>query len=321
MTKETEEGLQSLDKLVDQAIQFADGMVDNKSAQAGIVVELVRAGARALANAGVISQGEASDEFAIAQLVQKKLGVGGDEAEAHPEDPGLAKSFAQKQKEVEEAARKSRDEKWDKFEDMKVSDLPKWIRPGIVGNATEQKDDPNVTRLYDKFAAPPRTTPPPPLEENRGDVYMPPPPDIPLEFQVPPTPKDRVFTPPDPLMRSEDTTLTANPTRRGPTTNIGYDSDGVEPDQSERLSPEVAEQNQAAIPASKIDQGQGQQIGEERKGPLNQPRQPSGPFGPTSSQTNPNPNPQAGQSGKPAPEGQEFHGELRGDVSGRFKRK
>ena len=83
-------------------------------------------------------------------------------------------------------------------------DTPEWLRRRIEGNAEGNQDsskDPKVLAIYDKFSAPPRTTPPPPLEEEGGQVYFPPPDGTPLSMQSPRR-IERVFTAPDPMMKS-----------------------------------------------------------------------------------------------------------------------
>jgi len=217
MNQVAEEMEKALEELADRSIEYAKTVSDHPSQQASIAVEMTKSGARGLAGIGKMNLSDASDEFRISQLIQKKMGT--DSSKESEEDK--ARKSPENQPQDEEEHKQITKEQWDKVNDMRVGDLPKWMRPGIIGNATEQKDDPKVTQLYDKFSAPPRTTPPPPLEENRGDVFLPPPPDIPVEFQVPPQPKDRIFVNPDPLMRSEDV-AESGPTYglKGPTSNV-----------------------------------------------------------------------------------------------------
>lgn len=76
--------------------------------------------------------------------------------------------------------------------------------------------------IYDKTTRMPMTTPPPGLEEERGVVFVAPPKDAPLHEQTPNPDAGRVFTTPDPLMRSAPTEpVTFKPSMPGPSTNIG----------------------------------------------------------------------------------------------------
>ena len=170
---------QLIDSLADSAIKFAQTISSIPAVQAGIASDMVRSGLKNMVNSGLVAAGEAGDEAKIAKLVGDKLGV--KDKEAQNKD----------KKDTKEPGKVSSTGEQTAGEQSKEFKAPE-------ANTVE------VEKLYDKFSAPPRVTPPPPLEEYRGDVFMPPAADVPLEFQLPERDRERRFIAPDPLMKSAD---------------------------------------------------------------------------------------------------------------------
>lgn len=267
VTKENDDkdAQSSLQELLSQALKFANSISNVPAVQAGIAVDMLRSGAKSLANMGKISQGEASDEKKLADMVQNAL----DKYKSDRDEGDQPKTPQDKQRDKERSLAEQRAEQWEEFDEMKVKDLPKWVKPGIINSAVEQ-EDPDVLKLYDKGAAPPRTTPPPPLEENRGEVFFPPPETVPIEFQVPPPSKDRVFTNPDPLMRSAPIVPTPTPgALPGPSTN----TPGPDTEEGKRI---IEAGKKAEEERARAYDAEGQPIPEELRKPVEgkEPHQP-----------------------------------------------